>query len=279
MKPWSRVAGVALFAVACSAQADTYDCLIEPMQMVDLSSPVTGLLEKVTVKRGDRISKGQVLAVLESDAEKAAAELAQYKSTLKGPTRLAESKIEFSERKFGRKRDMAAEKLLPVQEQDDAEAEYKQAQAELQVAKENLQAASLEYRQQSSLLSLRSIRSPFDGVVADQMIYPGEVVGPGNSQSAILRVAQLNPLRVRVILPSRVFGKPASGMAADITPELPGLGKYSGKVRMTDKIVDAASGSFVIFVDLPNPKLEIPSGIKCKASFADFGGSASGKMK
>ncbi len=137
------------FLAPAFAFSESYDCLIEPMQMVNLSSPVTGLLDKVMVKRGDRIAKGQVLALLESDAEKAAADLARYKSTLEGPSKLAESKIEFSERKFKRKRDMASEKLLSPQERDDAEAEYKQAQAELQVAKENLQVAGLEYRQQS----------------------------------------------------------------------------------------------------------------------------------
>jgi RND family efflux transporter MFP subunit len=212
------------------AYAETYDCLIEPMQMVNLSSPITGLLDKVMVKRGDRITKGQVLASLESDAEKAAADLARYKSTLEGPSKLAESKIEFSGRKFKRKHDMVAEKLLSPQESDDAEAEYKQAQAELQVAKENLQVAGLEYRQQNSQLALRTIRSPFDGVVVDQMIYPGEVVEPG--QQAILKVAQLNPLRVRVILPNKVFGKPTVGMMADVTPEIAGLGNYVGKVRV-----------------------------------------------
>ena len=45
-------------------QASTFDCLIEPTQTVELASPVTGLLDKVNVKRGDRIAKGQVLAVL-----------------------------------------------------------------------------------------------------------------------------------------------------------------------------------------------------------------------
>jgi RND family efflux transporter MFP subunit len=250
------------------AFSESYDCLIEPMQMVNLASPVTGLLDKVMVKRGDRITKGQVLASLESDAEKAAADLARYKSSLEGPSKLAESKIEFSERKFKRKRDMASEKLLSPQESDDAEAEYKQAQAELQVAKENLQVAGLEYRQQSSQLALRTIRSPFDGVVVDQMIYPGEVVEPGGNQQAILKVAQLNPLRVRVILPNKVFGKPTVGMPVEVTPEIAGLGKYAGKVRIVDRVVDAASGTFVIFVDLPNPKLEIPSGIKCRATFS-----------
>lgn len=247
--------------------AATYDCLIEPTQMVDVASPVTGLLSKVMVKRGDRVTKGQVLATLESQAEQASADLAKYKSELLGPTQLAESKATFAEKKFSRRRDMAAENLMSTQERDDAEAEYRLAQAELKTAQENRALASLELRQQTSLLSLRTIRSPFDGVVADQMVYPGEVVEPGSENRAILKLAQINPLRVRVIMPSMAFGKPKVGMTAGIVPEISGNVKYSAKVKSIDRLIDAASGTFIVFLDLPNSNVTIPSGVRCKATF------------
>lgn len=247
--------------------AATYDCLIEPTQMVDVASPVTGLLSKVMVKRGDRVTKGQVLATLESQAEQASADLAKYKSELLGPTQLAESKATFAEKKFSRRRDMAAENLMSTQERDDAEAEYRLAQAELKTAQENRALASLELRQQTSLLSLRTIRSPFDGVVADQMVYPGEVVEPGSENRAILKLAQINPLRVRVIMPSMAFGKPKVGMTAGIVPEIAGNVKYSARVKSIDRLIDAASGTFIVFLDLPNANVTIPSGVRCKATF------------
>ena len=139
--------------LSLTAQAAAYDCLIEPTQTVDLASPVTGLLEKVFVKRGDLVTAGQTLASLESRAEQAANDLAKFKSEQTGPTQTAESKIEFSKRKFGRRSVMASEKLLPKQESDDAEAEFKLAEAELVVAKENREMAKIEYRQRSCQVS------------------------------------------------------------------------------------------------------------------------------
>lgn len=251
--------------------AATYDCLIEPTQMVDVASPVTGLLSKVMVKRGDRVTKGQVLATLESQAEQASADLAKYKSELLGPTQLAESKATFAEQKFSRRREMAVDNLMPAQERDDAEAEYRQALAELKTAQENRELARLELKQQSSLLNLRTIRSPFDGVVADQMVYPGEVVEPGSENRAILRLAQLNPLRIRVIMPAMMFGKPKVGMTADIVPEIAGNVKYAARVKSIDRLIDAASGTFIVFLDLPNPDVAVPSGVRCKATFAGLG--------
>ncbi|WP_266168853.1 efflux RND transporter periplasmic adaptor subunit [Dyella subtropica] len=243
-----------------------YDCLIEPMQTVELGAPVSGVLDHVLVKRGDRVGRNQVLASLESHAEQAAADLAHYKSQLAGPTQLAASKIEFSQRKFTRRRDMAAEKLMSHQDSDDAEAEFKQAQAELVVAKENREQARLEYVQQSSQLNLRTIRSPFDGVVVDQMMWPGEIFEPNATKHAVLKVAQLNPLHVRVVMPMRAFGVPKLGMAATVVSEIQPEQPYAAKITSVDRIVDAASGTFVVFMDLPNPKLDLPSGVKCKAT-------------
>jgi RND family efflux transporter MFP subunit len=251
---------------AKAAATNTYDCLIEPTQMVELGAPVSGLIDRVLVKRGDLVTRNQVLASLESHAEQAAADLARYKSQLAGPTQLAQTKIEFSQRKFSRRSDMAAEKLMSRQDSDDAEAELKQAQAELVTAKENREVAHLEYVQQSSQLALRTIRSPFDGVVVDQMMWPGEIFEPGATKHAVLKLAQLNPLRVRVVMPMRAFGEPVPGTAASIAPEIPAGKNYSAKVASVDRIVDAASGTFVVFMDLPNPKLDIPSGVKCKAT-------------
>lgn len=247
--------------------AATFDCLIEPMQTVDISSPVMGLLDKVHVRRGDKVTKGQIIATLESKAESAAAALARFKSEMVAPSKTAESKIEFSKRKYQRRRDMHSQNFMTAQERDEAESEMKLAEAELELAQENRQMAKLEWQQQSSLLNLRSIRSPFDGVVVNQMLYPGEVVEPSGQKKAILKLAQLDPLRVHVILPIPVFGKLKPGMNVNVNPEAPIGGQYVGKVKIVDKVVDAASGTFGVFLEIGNPKLEVPAGVKCRAEF------------
>jgi len=258
---------LATFLWNTAKSAAVYDCLIEPTQTVDVSSPVVGLLEKVNVRRGDKVYKGQVIANLESTAESASAALARYKSEMTAPTETAKNKIEFAKRKYQRRREMHAQNFMSAQEQDEAEGELKQAEAELKLAEENKAVAKLEWHQQTGLLDLRTIRSPFDGVVVEQNIYPGEVVEPGGQKKNILKLAQLNPLRVYVILPMSAFGKIKSGMKVDVNPELPVGGHYVGSVNIIDRIVNAASGTFGVFLEVANPKLDVPAGVKCKASF------------
>lgn len=262
--------------ISASYVQAAYSCLIEPAQTIELASPVTGLLDKVHVKRGDRVSKGQVIAQLEARAEQAAAELSRYKSEQAGPVGLAENKLEFARRKFERRRQMTSEKLMAVQERDDAEGEYKLAGSELQVAHENRQIARMEFRQQSALLALRTLRSPFDGVVVDQLAFPGEVVEPGGNKKTIVKLARLDPLRVHLILPKEMFGELSVGMEAEVIPEIPAKSKYRAQVKSIDRLIDAASGTFVVYLDMPNPKLETPAGVACKASFIGAVGKSTG---
>lgn len=259
---------LASFFVIGAARAEPKpECLIEPTQAVEIRSPVVGLLDRVYVRRGDRVTKGQVIATLESNAERAAAELAHFKSEMTGPVMTAENKVEFSRRKFQRRRDMHADRLMSGQDKDEAEGELKLAESELRLAKENKQLAGIEWQQQRSLLNLRTIRSPFDGVVVDQTLYPGEVVEPGADKKPILKLAQIDPLRVHVILPIARFNTIKPGMAAEIVPEPPVNGRYAGRVKIVDRLIDAASGTFGLFVELPNPKYEIPAGIRCRVEF------------
>lgn len=262
----SLVLPIFLFCFPVHA-ATVFDCLIEPTQTVDISSPVIGLLDKVLVRRGDKVTKGQIIASLESRAEAAATAVARYKSEMMAPSKSAESKIEFSKRKFQRRRDMQANNFMSAQEKDEAESELKLAESELHLAQENKQMAKLEWQQQSSLLNLRTIRSPFDGIVVDQLLYPGEIVEPSGQKKAILKLAQLDPLRVHVILPMTAFGKIKAGMNVDVNPELPVGGRYVGRIKIIDRMVDAASGTFGVYLEVANPKLDVPAGVKCRAEF------------
>ena len=92
---------------------------------------------------------------------------------------------------------------------------------------------------------------------------PGEVV----KEEGILAVAQIDPLRVEVVLPAALFGKLEAGMRAKIMPELPADGAYVASVEIVDRVIDPASGTFGVRLGLPNPDFGIPSGLHCQVSF------------
>ncbi|HSC79301.1 MAG TPA: efflux RND transporter periplasmic adaptor subunit [Chitinolyticbacter sp.] len=254
------------FVFGPRAEAASYSCLVEPARTLALGVPVAGLVDKISVRRGDLVKKGQLLISLASQAESAEAELAKFKAEQIGPLQMAQAKAEFAKKKFERKKALGGERLMSIQEVDEAESEYRMAQSEIVTAKENKSSSSIEYKQRSALLALRSVYSPFDGVVVDQAVFPGEVVEPGKGNS-ILKVAKIDILHVRAILPKEMFGKIKVGQKAMIETEIMKRKDMMATVRSVDRVVDAASGTFVMVLEMNNPKLDIPVGVRCKAEF------------
>ena len=133
------------------------------------------------------------------------------------------------------------------------------AQAELS----NRRLADLELQRTSAEVALRTIKSPVNGVVVERFMHPGEFP----KQEKILKIAQIDPLRVEVYAPVSLLGKISVGSTAYVKPEAPLTGEYAAKVTVVDRVIDAASGTFGVRLELPNHDLKLPAGLKCSVRF------------
>jgi len=244
-----------------------FACLIEPTQRIELRSPVEARIDSILVERGDEVKKGQLLVQLDSGAERAALDSARYRAVMEGQVRSAESRLVAARDKYQRREQLVKEKFIAAQDRDDSLAEMQVAEANLLEAKDNRRLASIEQQRISELLEQRRIRSPINGVVTERLQHSGEIAQTGETARAILRLAQTHPLRVEVILPVAMYGKVKQGARATVDAEPPLTGRYPANVSIVDKVVDSASGTFGVRLDLPNPKGEIPAGVKCRVNF------------
>lgn len=249
-----------------AARDGPFDCLIEPFRTVEVRSPVTGVIDKLYVSRGSMVKQGAPLVKLDSTVETAAAELALFKSQMNGPLQSAESRVLHAESKARRKTDLAASNFASTQDREDAEADAAVARADVLAARETQQLAKLEYAYASAQLGLRTIRSPIDGVVVDQAMNVGDLAQPGESNAFIIKLAQIDLLRVKAIVPLALYPRIKLGQRADVVPEKPIEGHYAATLTVVDKVIDAASGTFQIRMDLPNPQGTLPGGLKCTVS-------------
>ncbi|MDX1528982.1 MAG: efflux RND transporter periplasmic adaptor subunit, partial [Gammaproteobacteria bacterium] len=70
-----------------------------------------------------------------------------------------------------------------------------------------------------------------------------------------------------VIMPVEHYNAVKLGMRADIRPLVPGAGVHSATVTAVDPVVDAASNTFGVRLELPNVDRSVPGGIRCDVSF------------
>lgn len=261
-----RMAVLACLMAPFGARAKSFECLIQPQQVIELRSPADGLIAKVRVQRGDVVKTGQVLVELESDAERSAVAVAEFRAKMSGHIEAAKERVAYATKKLDRTRKLQKQHFIAAQAHDDALAEKRVAESELEDAQENQQLAKLQYRHAVDLLNERILRSPIDGVVMDRMLNPGDLAQSGTDRKPILKLAQINPLRVEVVLPAEYYGKLRVGMHGEVSPEGVG-GRYRATVKLIDRVFDAASGTFGVRLVLPNRRATIPGGIRCQVDF------------
>jgi len=249
------------------AETLNFACMIQPAQIVEVRSPITGILQHISVKAGSPITKGQMLAQIESSVEKSATQTALYRSQMRGAVNTAKSKIEHAESKVHRMKQLFSEHFVSQQAYEDAFHELEQARSELQSANEATKQAEYEHKQSKADLNRRTIYSPFNGVVIQQYFYAGSLVSPTEAKNPILKIAQTDQFKVNAIIPLKYFDLIKKGQKIKLTPEPP-FEKFTTLIELdhVDQVIDASSGTFSTGSTISSKHLQFPSGIRCKLS-------------
>jgi len=258
---WVLLLAAVLAAPAWAAQE--MGCLIEPERVAEVGSQVVGVIESMDVERGDVVKKGQVLATLRADVERASVVVASSRAEAQADIQAAAANVSFNQQRLARAEDLFAKKFISQQALDQARTEAEVAVQKMAQAGEQRRVLSREHELATAQLSQRTIRSPIDGVVAERYLAPGERV----EEKPLVRVARVDPLRVQVVVPTAYFGKILAGNTAKVMPELPDAQPVIARVTLVDKVIDAASNTFRVQLELPNPDLALPAGLRCKADF------------
>jgi RND family efflux transporter MFP subunit len=246
-----------------TASSRPADCLIEPSQTVKVNSAVEGVVAYVGADRGDFVRRGQVVAQLRSNVEQAAVAAARARAANVYAIGAAQSRAAYLGAKQQRSERLRT--YLAKDAVEEAQANARTAAMQTSEAELTRRVASLEAEQSARLLAERTVRSPIDGVVTERAMAPGEY--RSNQSSHILTIAQVNPLHVEVFAPISQLASVARGDVATIYPEDPVGGAYKARVTIIDRVFDAASGTFGIRLELPNPGNKLPAGLRCRVQF------------
>lgn len=204
---------------------------IEAERQVDIVAKVAGQVVKLPAEEGDKVKKGDVLAQLDE------AELQiEYLQT--------KVRMETDKATYERAKNMLEKKLI-------AEENYETARLQYESSKATAEAARLK-------LEYTSIRSPIDGVVTIRYIELGQRV---TVNQALFQVADFDPLRAKIHVPEKDMGQIFAGQRAKITVESePGL-EFPGVVRMISPVVDPASGTAKVTIDIDDKQGKLKPGM------------------
>jgi RND family efflux transporter MFP subunit len=254
-----------LIALTSSAAAESsFDCVIDPSEVVKLGSPIPGVLAEVLVKRGDVVTRGQPVARLESTVEASTVKLNRFRAESTAKIDAQEERLKLSRsrvERYGQPRGL----VVTQDKFEEIRAESRVAEQDLLREKQDRQLSQLELERSQATLDQRTIRSTVDGVVSEKKLSAGEFV---SQEGYIVMLARLDPLNVEVFLPVAYFQQVRVGMTGKVNPAPPiGNNTYAATISVVDRVFDPASGTFGVRLALPNPGNLLPGGQRCKVAF------------
>jgi HlyD family secretion protein len=164
---------------------------VEPTNVVDVSSELSGIVRAVLVDYNDRVSKGQELARL--DMDKLEAQVAHSNATVAAKQAMvaqAEASVEEAQKKLARLKTLARKKITSQQDLEAAEATYNRSLAELASAKADVKVAGADLQTAETNLAKAHIYSPIDGVVLERDVDPGQTVAASLSAPVLFTIAE-----------------------------------------------------------------------------------------
>lgn len=196
---------------------------VDTKENILIQPEFSGTLTSLTVKAGERVSKGQILGRVDD------AGMSQQLAS-------AENQYSLAKTTYERQKNLWDKKI-------GSEIQFLQAQTQMISAQKTV-------AQIKAQLSKTVIRAPFTGTIDEVFVEKGQVVSP--SAQGLMRIVNLANMYVATTVPESYIGKLKMGDLVDVY--LTSLGKtYKGKVRQVGNFINPNNRSFGIEVSLPNP--------------------------
>jgi RND family efflux transporter MFP subunit len=148
--------------------------------------------------------------------------------------------------------------LISQEQLQHAQYKAESDQWDIKRVQETLNTAHDEERSLELELEKTKITAPFDGVIARRYVREGQGVNKGER---LFWVTAEAPLMMRFTLPEKYFGKVRSAGVFEVTtPDVPGE-KHSARVKEVSPVVDPASGTFEVLVELTGDRGSLRPGM------------------
>jgi HlyD family secretion protein len=232
---------------------------------VETVPKISGRLASVSVRLGDRVSRGQQLAKIEDSeileqVKQAEASLAVGAATI----RQREADLKFAQTNLDRTRNLFERQLIPRQTLDDAEARHQAAVAQLDLAQAQNQQAQARIEELKITLSHTILASPVDGFVGNRTLDPGAWVTPNSS---FLSLVDIRVVRIVVNVVERDLRRITEGLRAEVEVDAYPGEKFGGTVAHVAPVLDPATRTAQIEVEIDNRQYRLKPGMYAKVNF------------
>jgi len=215
---------------------------------VEMTAQHEGIVDKIFVDAPARVKAGTLLAKMDDRQIEANLEAARAKSrSIAADLKNWEAEAQVLEADYGRAKQLWDSGLISREQLEHAKYKAESDQWDIKRVQETLNTSKQEELALELELEKSKVISPFDGLIARRYVREGQNVAKGDR---LFWVTAEAPLLMRFTLPENVFGHVHMGQAFEVTSaDVPGE-KHTAKVKEISPVVDPASGTFEVLVEL-----------------------------
>jgi RND family efflux transporter MFP subunit len=237
--------------------------IAHPLHVAEIAAAADGPLWKLYVAEGDIIHVNKVLALIDNRVAVASVQAAQSAADRQAMLSAANAKVSLAEQYLKRINQAATKNAASGLEIDEATSRLQEAKAALQEGLETQREAAARLQIEQARLETHEVRAPFDGTVIK--IYPhlGETV----SRSApIIKIADISRLRADLYIPLSLISSQRVGETIELRADLPGRPLLNAKIVFVAPLIDAATQTIRIVVEIENNDKHLPAGFAVRLS-------------
>ena len=247
----------------------------KPSQEVDLDFSAPGLVIEVSVKEGDVVKAGQLLAKQDVSVEQANKAMYEIEAKSAVEEEYAQKDLELKRVKFKRTEDLFNTKPRPnatFLEVEEARLEMERAAASVELAKQKRATAAAQAATEQAKIDLKQVKSPLDGIISKLDTHVGEVA-TNQADKPAFRVVRNDPLWVDAHLPAAAAARLKKGQQLQV--RYAAEDKWvSAEVLYLQPVVRYGSQTRMVRLQVANAE-ERPAGLEVYVKLPD-GSVASG---
>jgi RND family efflux transporter MFP subunit len=223
---------------------------LRPLEQTLLKSKVAGELRALTVREGEAVRKGQVVARF--DEAELQARVAEKRANFEA----ARAQLDLARKTWNMNADLLAKGFISQNAADNVANTVKVGEA-------NLASALAQLDLVRNALADAIVRAPMDGVVAERFAQPGEKLPVDAKLLSIVDVDRME-LEAEVPTSDIAFVKP--GQAVEFSIEGIAGKPFQGRIERINPSADERSRAVTVYVVLPNPARELRGGMFAKGT-------------
>lgn len=260
------ITGVAVITAQPTTVPDWLEAVgtVRAVQSAQIASQTAGNILEIRVHEGDRVQRGQILAVIDDTQQRAVVDQAAAAVTsAQKEVSASESEYAFADSTRARYQQLFDKKSVSPQEFDEIKARFQAAEAHRDVARAGEAQADAALSQARTNLAYTQVHAPFAGVVTEKKTDAGMLASPG---VPLFTLEDTNIYRLEATVDENNVRLVRPGESVSVLLDAFGNSRMRGTVALIVPAADPASRTFLVKIELP-PDARLRSGLFGRARF------------